>query len=151
MNRMGPMGCGVNRDTRKPAGRVNGTFVSLIAFGVAAGAAVRTGVSVGDGVGVAVGSAVGVAAEVGTAVTIGDAVGEGSATGVPTTASPGAVGLGVDAGSGSPQAARTDPTMARMKQVENVRIKRIIKGSALRGPRIRGQEADDHCAPQEPR
>ncbi len=150
MNRIGPMGCGVKRDTRKPAGRVSGKFVSLIAFGVAAEAAVGTGVSVGDCVGVAAGSTVGVAAEVGTALTIGDAAREASVTGVPTTASPGPAGLGVDTGSGSPQPARTDPTIASMKQVKRVRMKRIIKGSALRGPRISGQEGDDHCAPQEP-
>ena len=155
------MRCGVKRDMRNPAGRVSGNFVSLTASGVAAGAAVGTGVSVGDragvaagaavgtgvsvgdGVGVAAGSADGVAAKVGTAVAIGDAAGEASATGVSTTASPGAVGLGVDTGSGSPQAARKGPTIARMKpQAKSVRMKRIISGSAPRGPRIRGQEGD---------
>ncbi len=177
MNRMGPMGCGVKRDTRNPAGRDSGKLVSLTASGVAAGAAVGTGVSVGDRVGVAVGSVVGVAAEmesgvaiadaagaaigtgmsvgdgvgvfvglaVGvageaeTAATIGDAAGEAPATGVPTTAGPEAVGLGVDTGSSSPQAARTGPTIARMKpQVKSIRMERIIEGSALRGPRIMG-------------
>ena len=120
------MGCGVKRDMRNPAGRVSGKFVSLIAFGVAAGAAVGTGMSVGDRVGVAVGSAVGVAAELGTALTIGDAAGEATATRVPTTASPGAIGFGVDTGSGSPQATRTGPTIARMKpQVKSVRMNEL--------------------------
>ena len=172
---MGPMGCGVKRDMRNPAGRDSGKLVSLTPFGVAARAAVGTGVSIGDRgvavgsavgvaaeagtavvigdagaavgtgvlvgvrVGVAAGSADGVAAEVGTAVTIGDAAREASVTGVPTTASPGAIGLGVDTGSASPQAARTGPTIARMKpHIKSVRMKRIIKGSALQGPRIRG-------------
>ncbi len=69
------MGCGVKRDTRNPAGRVSGTFVSLTAFGVAAGAAVGIRMSVGDRVGVAVGSVVGVAAKMGTAVVISDGSG----------------------------------------------------------------------------
>ena len=115
----------------------------MTAFGVAVGAAVETGVSVGERVGVAVGPAVGVAAEAGTAVAVGDAAGAASATGVPTTASPVAVGLGVDTGSGSPQAARSGPTIARIKpQAKSVRMNRIITGFALRGPRIRGQEGD---------
>ena len=141
MNRIGPMGCGVKRDMRNPAGRISGKVVSLTAFGVVAGAAVGTGVSVGDRVGVAMGSAVGVAAEVGAAAAIGDAAGEASATGVPTTASPVAVGLRVDGCSGAPQAARTDPTIAKMKpQAKSVRMKPIIKGSALRGPRSRDRK-----------
>ena len=120
------MGCGVKRDMRNPAGRVSGKFVSLIAFGVAAGAAVRTGMSVGDRVSVAVGSVDRVAVELGTALTIGDAAGEASATRVPTTASPGAIGLGVDTGSGSPQATRMGPTIARMKpQVKSVRMNEL--------------------------
>ena len=158
MNRIGPMGCGVKRVMRNPAGRVSGKFVSLTAFGVAAGAAVGTGVSVGDRAGVAGGAAVGtgvsvgdragaaggaavgtgvsvgdrvdvavgpivgVAAGVGTAVAIGDEAGAASPTGVPATTSPGAVGLGADTGSGSPQAARRAPTIARMKpQAKSVR------------------------------
>ena len=121
---------------------------TAVAIGDEAGAAVGTGVSISDRVGVAVGSVVGVGTEMGTAATTGDAAREASATGVPTTAGPGAVGLGVDTGSGSPQAARTGTTMPRMKQVRTVRMKRIIKGSALRGPRIRGQEGDDYCPPR---
>ena len=122
---------------------------TAVAIGDAAGGAVGTGASVGDCVGV--GSAVAVVAEVGTAVPIGDEAGAASATGVPATTSPAAVGLGADTGSGSPQAARAGPAIARMKpQAKSARMKRIIKGSALRGPRIRGQEGDDYCPPQEP-
>ena len=121
------MGCGVKRDMRNPAGRVSGKSVSLTALCVAAGPAVGTGVLAGDLVGVAVGSVVGVAVEVGTAVAIGDAVGEAFATGVPATESPGAVGLGMDTGSGSPQAASEAPTIARIRpRAKSVRMKRII-------------------------
>ena len=86
------MGSGVNRDIRKPAGRIRGNFVSLIASGVAIGVGGRVtvggdigvwrGADPGRGTGIGVGTAIAVGTVSGMAVGGGAGVCSGVKVGV---------------------------------------------------------------------